>query len=138
MPYLISEMEHNFKCGKLHEKMVYQQYVDKYATFFASSTFAVFLTASGITLMPLVTDEIFPLDTKYPFDIERGALKPILYLQQASVFWQTFSIVCLSTFFGLLILFTAARFDILSQQFRTVTDICDIIECIRQHIKLLK
>ncbi|XP_071565724.1 uncharacterized protein [Temnothorax nylanderi] len=139
LQYLISEMEHNFECAKPYEEMLYQRYVDRCAMFYASSTAAVFLGACIAIIVPLIAaNQIFPTDAKYPFDVEREPVKTIIFLHQFVAIWQCFSIVCLCSFVGLLIWFAAARFEILSQQFRTVTDIYGITVCVRQHVKLLR
>ncbi|XP_024873229.1 odorant receptor 49b-like [Temnothorax curvispinosus] len=139
LQYLISEMEHNFEYAKPYEEMLYQQYVDRCAMFYASSTAAVFLGAFIAGITPLIAaNQIFPTDAKYPFDVEREPVKTIIFLHQFVAVWQCFSIVCHCSFVGLLIWFAAARFEILSQQFRTVTDIYGITVCVRQHVKLLR
>lgn len=132
-------MEHNFESAEPYEKMLYQRYVDRYAKFYASFTAVVFVGASLTIIAPfVVADHIFPTDAKYPFDMEHEPVKTIIYLNQFVATWQIFSTVCLSIFIALLIWFTAARFEILSQQFRTVTDIHGISMCVRQHVKLLR
>ncbi|KAL6263898.1 hypothetical protein P5V15_003979 [Pogonomyrmex californicus] len=132
-------MDYTIKCAGHHEKVVYQRYVDKCAMFYASSTLAVFSTAFVSMIAPLITaDQSFPTDSRYPFNVEYEPVKSIIFLHEIIVIWQCFSIVCHCCFIGLLILFAAARFDILSQQFRKVTNIHDITVCIRQHIKLLR
>ncbi|XP_077271027.1 odorant receptor 10-like isoform X4 [Temnothorax americanus] len=137
LQYLISEMEHNFECAKPYEEMLYQRYVDRCTMFYASPT--VFLGACIAVITPLIAaNQIFPTDAKYPFDVEREPVKTIIFLHQFVAVWQCFSIVCHCSFVGLLIWFAAARFEILSQQFCTVTDIYGITVCVRQHVKLLR
>ncbi|XP_018044079.1 PREDICTED: odorant receptor 49b-like [Atta colombica] len=139
LQYVISEMEHNIKCAQSYEKKLYQQYVDRCAIFYVSLTAAVFLGASITATLPFIAaNQIFPTDTKYPFDVEYEPVKTIIFLHQFIVIWQCFSIVCIGSFVGLLIWFAAARFEILSEQFRMVTDIYDITVCVRQHVKLLR
>ncbi|XP_018396198.1 PREDICTED: odorant receptor 49b-like, partial [Cyphomyrmex costatus] len=139
LQYLVSEMEHTFESAESFEKEIYQRYIDKCATFYASSTAAVFLCAVIAMMMPLIeTDQIFPTDAKYPFNVEHEPVKSIIFIHQCIAVWQCFSIVGLGVFIALLIWFAAARFEILSHQFRMVTDIYGITVCIRQHIKLLR
>ncbi|EGI65843.1 Odorant receptor 49b [Acromyrmex echinatior] len=139
LQYLISEMEHNIKCAQSYEKKLYQRYVDRCAIFYVSLTAAVFLGASITATQPFIAaNQIFPTDTKYPFDVEYEPVKTIIFLHQFIVIWQCFSIVCMGSFVGLLIWFAAARFEILSEQFRMVTDIYGITVCVRQHVKLLR
>ncbi|XP_018364001.1 PREDICTED: odorant receptor 49b-like [Trachymyrmex cornetzi] len=139
LQYLVSEMEYNIKCAESYEKKLYQRYVDRCAIFYVSLTTAVFLGASITATLPFIAaDQIFPTDTKYPFDVEYEPVKTIIFLHQFIVIWQCFSIVCVGSFVGLLIWFAAARFEILSEQFRTVTDIYGITVCVRQHVKLLR
>ncbi|XP_032686880.1 odorant receptor 49b-like [Odontomachus brunneus] len=136
---LTSEMEHSFECAEAHEKDVYQRYVNKCMPFYAASTLSVFLTAVATAAMPLITvNQTFPTEARYPFDVEREPIRTIIYVHQFIIVWQCFSAVCLGSFVAILIWFTAARFDILSQQFRAVNGTREIIICIRQHIKLLR
>ncbi|KAL0125034.1 hypothetical protein PUN28_004286 [Cardiocondyla obscurior] len=137
--YLVSEMEYNFKYAKPYEEVFYQRYINRCAMFYASITAAVFLGAfiSGITPL-IVTDQIFPAEAKYPFDVEHEPIKTIIFLHQFVAVWQCFSIVCLCSFVALFIWFSAARFEILSQQLRAVTDFYGTIVCVQQHIKLLR
>ncbi|XP_032686893.1 odorant receptor 49b-like [Odontomachus brunneus] len=136
---LISEMEHCFECAEAHEKDVYQRYVNKCVPFYAASTLSVFFTAVIPLVIPLITvDQVFPTEARYPFDVEYEPLKTIIFVQQFIVAWQCFSNVCHGSFIGILIWFTVARFEILSQQFRAVNGAREIIICIRQHVKLLR
>ncbi|XP_019696382.1 odorant receptor 49b-like [Harpegnathos saltator] len=137
---LISEMEYNFECAQVHERDVYQRYTDKCVPFYAAFTFAVFLTAIVMSIVtPLVeADQAFPTEAKYPFDVEREPVKTFIFVHQFIAIWQCFSTVCLSSFIGFLIWFTAARFEILSQQFRAVNGTDEIIACVHRHIKLLR
>ncbi|KAL0125035.1 hypothetical protein PUN28_004286 [Cardiocondyla obscurior] len=139
LQYLVSEMEYNFKYAKPYEEVFYQRYINRCAMFYASITAAVFLGAfiSGITPL-IVTDQIFPAEAKYPFDVEHEPIKTIIFLHQFVAVWQCFSIVCLCSFVALFIWFSAARFEILSQQLRAVTDFYGTIVCVQQHIKLLR
>ncbi|XP_014480527.1 PREDICTED: uncharacterized protein LOC106747476, partial [Dinoponera quadriceps] len=90
---VISEMEHNFKCAKIHEKDIYQQYADKCVPFYAGCTFAVFLTAITTSLVtPLITvDQIFPTEAKYPFNVKHEPIKTLIFVHQFIVIWQCFS-----------------------------------------------
>lgn len=132
-------MEDNFECAKPHEELLYQRYVDKCAMFYASSTASVFFGACITIIGPLLAvDQIFPTDAKYPFDVEYEPVKSIIFLHQFVTIWQCFSIVCVGNYIAFFIWFAAARFEILSQQFRTVTDVHGVIICIQQHVKLLR
>jgi len=137
--YLISEMERTLERAELHEKNIYQRYIDRCAMFYMSSTAAVFLGAGIGVIVPLTAaDQIFPTEAKYPFNVEHEPIKTIIFVHQFIAVWQCFSTVCIGSFVSLFIWFAAARFEILSQQFRMVTDIYDITVCVRQHIKLLR
>ncbi|XP_032686932.1 odorant receptor 49b-like [Odontomachus brunneus] len=136
---LISEMEHSFEYAEAHEKDVYQRYTNKCVPFYAFSIFSVFLTALATVAVPLITvNQTFPTEARYPFDVEHEPLKTIIFLHQFIVVWQCFSNVCHGGFIGILIWFTAARFEILSQQFRAVRGPRELITCVREHIKLLR
>ncbi|KAG5319000.1 OR13A protein, partial [Pseudoatta argentina] len=137
--YLISEMEWTLERAELYEKNIYQRYVDRCAMFYVSSTAAVFLGAGIGVIVPLTAaDQIFPTEAKYPFNVEHEPIKTIIFVHQFIAVWQCFSTVCIGSFVSLFIWFAAARFEILLQQFRMVTNIYDITVCVRQHIKLLR
>ncbi|KAG5306239.1 OR13A protein, partial [Acromyrmex insinuator] len=139
LQYLISEMEWTLERAELYEKNIYQRYVDRCAMFYVSSTAAVFLGAGIGVIVPLTAaDQIFPTEAKYPFNVEHEPIKTIIFVHQFIAVWQCFSTVCIGSFVSLFIWFAAARFEILLQQFRMVTDIYDITVCVRQHIKLLR
>lgn len=133
-------MEYNLEYAEEHERDVYQRYADKCVPFYAGSTFAVFLTAISTSLVvPLITvDQTFPTEAKYPFDVECEPLRTLIFVHQFIAIWQCFSTVCLCSYVAILIWFTAARFEILSQQFRVVNGVHEIIACIQQHVKLLR
>ncbi|XP_012058894.1 PREDICTED: uncharacterized protein LOC105622069 [Atta cephalotes] len=130
LQYLISEMERTLERAELYEKNIYQRYIDRCAMFYMSSTAAVFLGAGIGVIVPLTAaDQIFPTEAKYPFNVEHEPIKTIIFVHQFIAVWQCFSTVCIGSFISLFIWFAAARFEILSQQFRMVTDIYDITQC---------
>jgi len=132
-------MEHNFECAETYEKKLYQRYVDKCAKFYGVIAAIVFFGGWLSIIAPFIeADQIFPTDAKYPFDVEDEPVKTIIFLHQFLAVWQCSCTVCLCSFVALLLWFAAARFEILSQQFRTVTDIDGITVCVRQHMKVLR
>lgn len=136
--FVISEMEHYFKCAKEQEREIYQNYVEKCKMFYICSTLAVFFTLLGLASGPIVSDDILPLDADYPFDVTHEPIRTIIHMHQSAGVYQCFTSVCHSVLFGILIWFTTARFEILTNQFRNATSIYDIIAGIREHIKLLR
>lgn len=132
-------MEHYLKCAEVHEREIYQQYVNKCKMFYISAILAVFFTSIGFIFGPIITpDQLLPIEANYPFDVKHEPMKSIVYLHQCIAIWQCFSNVCHSSLIGLLIWFTTARFEILSNHFRSATNLSDVITGIREHIKLLR
>ncbi|KAF3054648.1 Odorant receptor 309 [Nylanderia fulva] len=136
--FVISEMEHYFKCAEKYEREVYQFYVDKCRIFYICSVVSVFCTIVGLGFGPIVTRDPIPVDAKYPFNVTQEPMRTVIHVHQSVCLYQCFSSVCHSFLFGILIWFTTARFEIVSNQLRNANSLYDIIAGIREHIKLLR
>ncbi|XP_029156751.1 odorant receptor 49b-like [Nylanderia fulva] len=138
LDFVISEMEHYFKCAEKYEREVYQFYVDKCRIFYICSVVSVFCTIVGLGFGPIVTRDPIPVDAKYPFNVTQEPMRTVIHVHQSVCLYQCFSSVCHSFLFGILIWFTTARFEIVSNQLRNANSLYDIIAGIREHIKLLR
>lgn len=135
---VIAEMESYCKRAKDSEKAVLQQYVDRCATFYAAIVTWFYSTAVQVICSPPLSSEPFPTYAKYPFDVDSQPLKTIIYVQQSSVGLQLSSILCVNVLVALLLWFTTARFDILSNELRKVSTVNELIQCIQTHQQLLR
>ncbi|KAF3054647.1 Odorant receptor 294 [Nylanderia fulva] len=140
LQYLILEMEDHFIRAEGQEREIYQHYIDKNKVLYAISTGSVHVSAVLFWVQPFVNSEEqpFPLDALYPFNVYYQPMHTIIFLSQCIAIYQVAATVCHNCLFGLLVWFTIARFEILSNNFRNATNIRDIITCILEHLKLIR
>jgi len=122
---------------KPHEEIVIQRYIDKYAVFYGMFIVVFYLTSLAYVTIPLLIQQPFPSMTEYPFDVYYEPLKTILYLHQVIVAFIVSGELCLNIFISLLLWFASARFEILIEELRTVTNVYQLINCIKKHQEIL-
>jgi len=122
---------------KPHEEVIIQQYIDKYAIFYGVLIFVFYISAVAFGTLPLLMQQPFPSMSEYPFDVYYEPLKTIIYLHQVIVGFIVAGLLCLNTFISLLLWFASARFEILIEELKTVTNVYQLIDCIKQHQKIL-
>ncbi|XP_053997444.1 uncharacterized protein LOC128886511 [Hylaeus anthracinus] len=127
-------------CAKArsYERFVLQRYVNKYSTFYGVSATWFYLTATVVVVGSLFVDQPFPTEAEYPFPVNFMPLRTTLFIHQAFVGLQCAAIVCMNMFAALLLLFAAARFEILMLELRSVQDIGTLIQCIRKYYHVRK
>lgn len=130
---LIEEMTACCEKAKSYEREVFQRYVKKYSMFYGMSAAWFYATAISMVVGTLVVSEPFPTNAVYPFLVNFQPVKGIIFVHQALAGVQCAAHVCVSIFFALLLLFAAARFEILMIELRTVTDIAGLIRCVRKY-----
>lgn len=135
---LIAEMESYSKHAIGFEKDILQQYIDKYAMFYAATAMWFYLTAFTIMCSPPFLSDPFPTYAKYPFNVNYQPLKTIIYVQQSSVGIQMASILCIDILIALLLWFASARFDMLCNELRMISNVYELTQCIRKHQQVLK
>jgi len=96
------------------------------------------MTGISVILTPLFSSQLFPCETEYPFDVQLQPLKTIIYVHQILIAYQSVIQVSTNTFPALLLWFVAARFEILSIQFRTMTSMKELVNYTRKHSLLLR
>lgn len=121
-----------------HEEAILQQYVDQCVHFYGGSILWIYLSAIVIIIGPVTLDQPFPTNAEYPFVIYQQPLKSIIYMHQSFVLIQAASQLCMNVFIALLLWITSARFELLTKKLQTVTNVHELIQCIRKHQKLLK
>lgn len=157
-------MENYYQQAQEYEKKIFQLYVDKckpfYGKFMINATFSFsyrsnclnnksrlsagsilcWLAMTGISVIftPLFSSQSFPSEAEYPFDMESQPLKTIIYAHHILIAYQSVIQVSTNTFPALLLWFVAARFDILSVQFRTMTNIKELMKYTHEHRLLLR
>ncbi|XP_029673641.1 uncharacterized protein LOC115241848, partial [Formica exsecta] len=135
---LIAEMESYCKYAIGYEKVILQQYVDRYAMFYAATAMWFYLTAFAVICSPPFLSEPFPTYAKYPFNVNYQPLRMIIYVQQSSVGMQMASILCINVLIALLLWFASARFDMLCYELRMISNVYELTQCIRKHQQVLR
>lgn len=133
---LVEEMTAFCENANLYERCVLQRYVNKYYTFYGVSAVWFYMTACMMVLGTLVISEPFPTNAAYPFPVNFEPVRSIVFVHQALVGVQVASHVCVSIFCALLLLFAAARFEILMLELRAIKDIGALIECVKRYYTL--
>lgn len=121
-----------------HDETIIQRYIWKCLPFYGGAIVLLLASAINIITGPITLDQQFPTKAEYPFDISQQPLKSIIYMHQSFVILQIISHLSMNTYEALLLWFTSARFEILADEIRAITDINNLTECIRKHNKLIK
>ncbi|KAK1123109.1 hypothetical protein K0M31_008742 [Melipona bicolor] len=129
-------MKSCYEKGNLHERRVFQQYVDKYAMYYAASAAWFYWTGSTVPIGTLFISDPFPTPAEYPFPVDSEPIRSIIFLQQSLVGLQCSSAMCINIFCALLMLFTAARFEILMNEMRTVNNFASFVKCVKKYYAL--
>lgn len=121
-----------------YEKYILQQYVDRYAMFYAAIAIWFYLTAFAVVCSPSLSSDPFPTYAKYPFNVNYQPLKTMIYIQQSSVGIQIASVLCINILIALLLWFASARFDTLCHKLRMISNVYELTQCIRKHQQVLR
>ncbi|XP_011639217.1 putative odorant receptor 85d isoform X1 [Pogonomyrmex barbatus] len=137
--YVTIEMENFCELLKPHEETIVRQYIDKCIHFYGGSILWIYLSAVIIITGPVTLNQPFPTNAEYPFRvIYEQPLKSIIFIHQSLVFIQAASQLCMNVFITLLLWITSVKFELLNEELRSITNIHDLIHCIRKHQRLLK
>ncbi|XP_011884099.1 PREDICTED: uncharacterized protein LOC105571242 [Vollenhovia emeryi] len=123
---------------KPREEIVFKRYIDKCFVLYEASLISFHLVTLTAIVLPAVTEQPFPPSAKYPFDVSYQPLKAIIYVKQSAVGFMVTGQLCINVYMALLLWFTAARFDILIEELKTVTNVYELCKCIKKHQELLK
>ncbi|KAL6264155.1 hypothetical protein P5V15_004234 [Pogonomyrmex californicus] len=138
LQFIILEMENYYRQAQEYEKEIFQQYIDKCKPFYGSILCWLAMTGISVIVTPLFSSQSFPCEAEYPFDVQYQPIKTIIYTHHILATYQSVLQVSTNTFPALLLWFVAARFDILSVRFRTVTNMKELIKYTREHSLLLR
>ncbi|XP_032684795.1 odorant receptor 4-like [Odontomachus brunneus] len=135
---IVHEMESFVELANLEERVIFQNYINKCKLCYGTVMGCITFTMCAMLLGPFALDQTFPLEIKYPFDVERQPLKTIIYLHHALLIYQSYVQVCTNVFVALLLWFLVARFDILACKFRKIANASEFLICVKQHQQLLR
>ncbi|XP_011876329.1 PREDICTED: odorant receptor 9a-like isoform X2 [Vollenhovia emeryi] len=137
MQYIVLEMEDYYQHAQKYEKEIFQKYIDNCKPFYGSILGWLAMTGISVIMTPVVSSQPFPCEVQYPFDVQYQPLKSIIYAHHMLIAYQSVIQVSANTFPALLLWFIAARFEILSVRFRTMTNMKELLKYTREHSLLL-
>nr|XP_031838489.1 uncharacterized protein LOC116429558 [Nomia melanderi] len=117
-----------------YEKRVVQRYVDKYSKFYGW-TVTWFYMCSVVVILGSLLDstQTFPTVSEYPFSVDYMPVKITIFLHQSVVSFQCSSAVSANMFGALLLLYSAAKFEILTIDFRAATTVEALTDCLKKY-----
>ncbi|KAG7197289.1 hypothetical protein KM043_018410 [Ampulex compressa] len=130
---VIHEMERFCKRREEYVQDILCYFIEQRAKFYGFHMIFGYCTGLFFVLSPFFQSYDFPTYGEYPFAINGTFIRPVVYISQASVTMQCAAHVSMIAFIGLLLWFTAAKFEILAVEFQKVTNIDEILECIKKH-----
>ncbi|XP_050586348.1 uncharacterized protein LOC126920277 isoform X2 [Bombus affinis] len=130
---LIEEMKSCCKEANSYERQVFQRYVDKYAVYYAASAAWFYWCGAIVPIGTFFLPDPFPTNAEYPFPVDFEPVRSIIFLQQSLVGMQCSSLLCTNIFCALLLLFAAARFEILMTEIRAANSVKSLIKCVKKY-----
>nr|XP_031838503.1 uncharacterized protein LOC116429564 [Nomia melanderi] len=119
---------------KSYENRVLQRYVDKYSKFYGLTVTWFYLCAIMIILGPLLqSTQTFPTVSEYPFPVDYMPVKIIIFLHQSVVGLQCSSAISANVFGCLLLLYSAAKYEILMIDFRAASTVETLTDCFKRY-----
>ncbi|XP_072742557.1 uncharacterized protein [Anoplolepis gracilipes] len=139
LQYVTFKMENVYALIKGHEEAIVQRdYIDKFAHFYGFCTISFYISVLALLVGPILHDEPLPIAAEFPFDASRQPLRAITYIHQCVIGLFIAGSLCINTFMALLLWLTSARFKLLIENLRTITNIYDFMKCIEKHQQLLE
>lgn len=135
---VICKMEDCYKRANAEEKDTFQKYINKYILLYGITLTFPALSLIGSLLVPLIQSHMFPLEIEYPFRVNYQPMTAMIYFHQALGMYQVSCQVSSNVFLALLLWFTTARFEILSNKFRSVTKHSEWQEYVQEHQEVLR
>ncbi|XP_018051044.1 PREDICTED: uncharacterized protein LOC108688980 [Atta colombica] len=139
LQFVTLEMENFCALIKPHEETIIQrEYVNKYSNFYGFCISLFYMSLFGLFIGPVMLDQPLPTAAEFPFDASHQPLRAITYIHQIIVGLFISAHLCVNAFMALLLWLTSARFKLLTEEFRTITNIYNLAKCIEKHQKLIK
>ncbi|XP_018396152.1 PREDICTED: uncharacterized protein LOC108774516 [Cyphomyrmex costatus] len=139
LQYVTFEMENFCTLIKPHEEAIVQrEYVDKYSNFYGFCISLFYMSLFGLFVGPIMLDQPLPTTAEFPFDASHQPLRAITYMHQILIGLFISAHLCVNAFMALLLWLASARFKLLIEELRTITNIYDFAKCIKKHQKLIE
>ncbi|XP_015523535.1 putative odorant receptor 92a isoform X1 [Neodiprion lecontei] len=134
----VAELEHFVATASRRERQLLQHYVDRCISVHYFMLFCIVSTIFGFSSVPIFLPQPYPTHATYPFKVETDLLKNMIRAFQILAIVQTALFVSIDAQFSTLIWFTGARFELLSEELRKVSDVAQIHACVRKHQNVLR
>ncbi|XP_076656707.1 uncharacterized protein LOC143361303 isoform X2 [Halictus rubicundus] len=121
------------KNAKSYERNVYQRYVDTYYKFYGLTAMWNYMSAMVVIVGSIFLPQPLPTISEYPFRVDYGLVRIVIFLHQAIVGLQCSASISLNMFAALLLLYAAARYEILMIDLRESTSIDALIACVKKY-----
>ncbi|KAH0560833.1 uncharacterized protein LOC123265120 [Cotesia glomerata] len=137
MRYLLHDMEKYVEKAELHERELFVKYIKRCGKLHLTVMGSGLLIIHIIILAPLALPQPFPNIADYPFSIDGHPTYELLYLHQSCATIHCLSIPAFDCQIALLLWYAGARLELLSDEFKNVTDDKQFAECVKKHQYLL-
>nr|AZQ24907.1 odorant receptor [Aphidius gifuensis] len=134
---LINEMENFVKNSKNNDRKILVNYVKRVSVPMIVFNFLSISACVGVICGPLVLDQPFPTEAKYPFSVDKHPVFDLIFLHQAIAGFQCGSIGAIDCQVALLLWYMVARLDMLTFQLKNINKLSDLKNCVRTHQYLL-
>ncbi|GAB1868677.1 Odorant receptor [Camponotus japonicus] len=120
------------------EAIIQRDYIDKCANFYGFCITSFYTSLFALFVGPILQDEPLPAPADFPFDASRQPLRAITYIHQIVCGLYIAAHLCVNASMALLLWLASARFKLLIEDLRTITNIYDFMKCIEKHQQLLE
>ncbi|XP_076656698.1 uncharacterized protein LOC143361300 isoform X2 [Halictus rubicundus] len=135
---LIENVTASLKNAKSYERDVYQRYVDTYCRFYGLTVMWYFVSPIVVVLGSVFLPQPFPTVSEYPFRVDYEPVKTIIILHQTFVGLQCSAAISVNMFAAMLLLYTAARYEILMIDLRESTSIDALAMCVKKYYSVTR
>ena len=134
---IIYEMERFLNEAQDYERSVLKGYLDRCSLFHVFLTFMNYFTTFAMIGGPLIFPQPLPTHAVYPFSVESGIVKYLVYIHQSFTGLQLSSMLSSDCQIALMMWFAGARFEILAGELEIVTSVIEFQNFVRKHQRIL-
>ncbi|XP_076284118.1 uncharacterized protein LOC143210811 [Lasioglossum baleicum] len=135
---LIEDIKASLKNAQSYERNVYQRYVDAYYKFYGLTVVWCYVSPVVVVVGSIFLPQPFPTVSEYPFRVDYEPVRMIIFVHQAIAGFQCSAAVSLNMFAALLLLYTAAKYEILMIDMRKATSVDALIACVKKKLCLFR
>ncbi|XP_076380239.1 uncharacterized protein LOC143259915 [Megalopta genalis] len=130
---LVETITANFENANFYERYVYQRYVHTYSKFYGLTVIWYYVSPLVVVFGSILLPQPFPAVSEYPFRVDYEPVRTIIFIHQTLVGFQCSASVSLNMFAALLILYAAARFEILTIDLREAASVDALVVCVKKY-----